>query len=404
MDADFLIIGGGIVGLSTAMHVLERFQGADVLVVEKEADLATHQTGRNSGVIHAGVYYEPGSLKARFCKDGLEQTVRFCRDRGVPYEQCGKLIVATNDLELGRMDALFQRCLKNGLDVERLDAAELRKREPRISGCGAIYVTATGIVNYSRVAAAMADVVSERGGGVLKRKEVKHIEEDRDGVTVLLDKGQLRAKYVIACAGLMADRLANMCGLDVEFRIIPFRGEYFRLPDDKNDIIKHLVYPVPDPALPFLGVHLTRMIGGGVTVGPNAVLSFKREGYGKFPISARDVGEMITYRGFWNTLRKHARSAASELVNSLSRRHYLGQCRKYCRELTLSDLLPHPAGVRAQAVLPDGTLVHDFLIRSTKRTMHVCNAPSPAATAAIPIGRYVAEQCVAAVGDARLAG
>ena len=408
MSVDFTIIGGGIVGISTAMQLAERFPGASILLLEKEASLGAHQTGHNSGVIHAGVYYQPGSLKARFCREGLAATMEFCRQHGLPYDACGKLIVATDDAELDRMVALHRRAEQNDLVIERLDAAELRRREPRIVGKGALFVADTGIVDYGAVARTMAGVFQSAGGVVQLSTTVRNIREEADFVLLKTDTGTIRTRYLIACAGLMADRLAQMCGIGADFRIVPFRGEYYRLPADKNNIVRHLIYPVPDPSLPFLGVHLTRMIGGYVTVGPNAVLATKREGYRKGEVDFSDMAELLRYRGFWNVLRRNLRSGLAEMRNSLMKRHYLALCRKYCPELTEADLLPHPAGVRAQAVLPDGTLVHDFLIKGTARTIHVCNAPSPAATSAIPIGRYVVEAATQRFGlpvrsdDARL--
>jgi len=398
MNYDLAIIGGGIVGLATALEVTERFPGLSIAVIEKEADLALHQTGRNSGVIHAGVYYPPGSLKARFCKEGVEATIRFCKDHALPFDQCGKLLVATETAELDRMGALHERCLANGLPVERLDAAELVRREPHIRGVGALFVPTTGIVDYGLVARTMGQLVIERGGEILTGTCVDTLREEPAGVTIGAGGRTIRAHHLIVCAGVMADRMAKLCGLDLDFQIVPFRGEYYRLGADKNDIISHLIYPIPDPALPFLGVHLTRMIGGYVTVGPNAVLAFAREGYRFTDISPKDLFEMIAYRGFRRVIGANLRSGLSEMWNSLSKRRYLALCRRYCPELTLDDLEPHRPGIRAQAVLADGTLVHDFLIRETGRSIHVCNAPSPAATSAIPIGRELAERAAARFG------
>jgi L-2-hydroxyglutarate oxidase len=388
-DFDLAVIGGGIIGLSTAMQMTERFPGISVAVLEKEPALARHQTGRNSGVIHAGVYYQPGSLKAQFCREGVEATTRFCRDQGIAYEQCGKLLVATEPAELPRMEALYERARANGIDVERLDKAEIARREPRIRGLGGLFVKTTGIVDYARVAKAMAGVVAARGGAILTSSEVAHIEQAPASVTLEVGKDRIRARYVIAAAGLQADRIARLCGVDVDFRIVPFRGEYYRLGSDKDQIVNHLIYPIPDPELPFLGVHLTRMIGGYVTVGPNAVLAFAREGYGFGTVSLRDLREMAAFRGFRRVIRDNLKSGALEMANSLLKSRYLALCRRYCPELELSDLSPYRAGVRAQAVLEDGTMVHDFLIGETERTIHVLNAPSPAATSSIPIGRHI---------------
>jgi L-2-hydroxyglutarate oxidase len=389
-DFDLAVIGGGIVGLSTAMQMTERFPGISVAVLEKEPALARHQTGRNSGVIHAGVYYQPGSLKAQFCREGVEATTRFCRDQGIAYEQCGKLLVATEPAELPRMEALYERARANGIDVERLDKAEVARREPRIRGLAGLFVKTTGIVDYARVAKAMAGVVADRGGAILTSSEVGHIEETPSGVSLDVGRDRIRARHVIAAAGLQADRIARLCGIDVDFRIVPFRGEYYRLGSDKDQIVNHLIYPIPDPELPFLGVHLTRMIGGYVTVGPNAVLAFAREGYGFGTASLRDLREMAAFRGFRKVIQANLKSGALEMANSLLKSRYLALCRRYCPELELSDLSPYRSGVRAQAVLADGTMVHDFLIGETERTIHVLNAPSPAATSSIPIGRHIA--------------
>jgi L-2-hydroxyglutarate oxidase len=397
-DYDLAVIGGGIIGLATALQVTERFPGLSIAVIEKEPKLALHQTGRNSGVIHAGVYYQPGSLKARFSKEGTEATIRFCREHGLAFDQCGKLIVATGTDELGRMAALHERCQANGLPVERLDAAELTRREPHIRGVGALFVPTTGIVDYGLVARTMGTLIQERGGTIFTGTEVEAIREEPQGVTISADGRTITARHLIVCAGVMADRLAKLCGLDLDFQIVPFRGEYFRLGADKNDIVRHLIYPVPDPALPFLGVHLTRMIGGYVTVGPNAVLAFAREGYRFRDVNLKDLSEMIAYPGFQRLIRANLRSGIDEMWNSLSKRRYLALCQRYCPELTPEDLTPYRPGIRAQAVLADGTLVHDFLIRATTRTIHVCNAPSPAATSAIPIGRELVTRAASQFG------
>lgn len=388
-DFDLVVIGGGIVGISTAMQASLRYPGISVAVLEKEPLLGSHQTGRNSGVIHAGVYYQPGSLKARFCREGVTATIQFCTEHGIPFEQCGKLIVATDPSELPRMAALHERAEENGIAIERLDQTELGRREPRIRGLGALFSPTTGIVDYARVANAMAGVVRDRGGEIMTSTEVTGIEETATDVVVRTEDNRFRTKYLIAAAGLQADRIARQCAVDTDVRIVPFRGEYYRLGTDKDDIVRHLIYPIPDPELPFLGVHLTRMIGGYVTVGPNAVLAFAREGYGFGTVNLRDLGEMVRFPGFRKVIRANLKSGAAEMANSLLKSRYLALCRRYCPELELADLSPYRSGVRAQAVLPDGTLVHDFLLGETGRSIHVLNAPSPAATSAIPIGRHI---------------
>src|SRR5579862_1547316 len=392
MRYQFVVIGGGIVGLSAAMHLLERFPGRALLLLEKEPELACHQTGHNSGVVHAGVYYAPGSLKARFCRAGADATRAFCREHGLPYERCGKLLVATDTLELQRLQALLERCRQNGIEAHALDAAQLHEREPRIVGSGAAWVPASAIVDYRAVARTMATVIRSRGGEISLGQRVDAIEEREARVAIATGKQSFEGERLIVCAGLMADRLAALCGLAADFRIVPFRGEYYRLGGRLNGLVRHLIYPIPNPDLPFLGVHLTRTIDGGILAGPNAVLSLAREGYRKGAFNFSDVLELLRFRGFYRLGRAHLRTALAEQWSSWSRAAYARLCRKYCPELRAADLISHPSGVRAQVVMRDGTLMHDFLIRRSARTLHVCNAPSPAATAAIPIGRYIAEQ------------
>jgi len=392
MTYDFCIIGGGIVGLATAMELLRREPSASLLLLEKETTLAKHQTGHNSGVIHAGIYYQPGSLKADLCKRGAEATKAFCIEHEIPFEVCGKLLVASNPLELSRMAALYARSQQNGLRVERLDAAELQRREPNIVGMGGLFVDATGIVDYRQVCEAMARVITKAGGKVRLGTRVTSIVESGDYVTIGADDTHWQARKLVVCGGLQSDRLARLAGVKIDHQIVPFRGEYYRLPASKNDVVRHLIYPIPDPDLPFLGVHLTRMIDGSVTVGPNAVLGFGRENYPKFSVNLRDVAQYATFPGFWKTIGRNFASGMGEMKNSLFKRGYLEQCRKYCPSLSVDDLLPYEAGIRAQAVMRDGTLVHDFLFADTPRMVHVCNAPSPAATSAIPIGAMIADR------------
>ena len=391
--ADFTIIGGGIIGAAVASELKRRHPDAGVRLIEKEVALAAHQTGRNSGVIHAGIYYEPGSLKARFCKEGVDATIGFCEANGIPYEQCGKLIVATDELEQQRLLALYERAQTNELEVEMLDARQLVAAEPNVTGRGAIFVKATGIVSYRAVAEAMIDRFRQDGGIVTLGHEVVGIDEDENRVMLRLSDGELvSTRKLVVCGGLMADRLARLQGLDIDFRIVPYRGEYYRLPPDKNNIVRHLIYPVPDPALPFLGVHLTRMIDGSVTVGPSALQGWKREGYGRINFSFRDTAEQLSYPGFWRVSGRFLGTGIRELRNALWKPSYLRQVQKYCPSISLADLQPYPTGVRAMAVSRDGRLLHDFLFAETARTLHVCNAPSPAATSAIPISRHVCDK------------
>ncbi|MDF2152549.1 L-2-hydroxyglutarate oxidase [Vibrio sp. CAU 1672] len=393
---DYVIVGGGIVGVSTAWQMQQRFPQSHILLIEKEAALARHQTGHNSGVIHAGVYYLPGSLKAEFCQRGVERTMAFCAEHTIPVENCGKLLVATNETEIVRMHALFKRCQTNGIDVELLDQAQLKLAEPNIEGLGAIYVKATSIVDYRQVTEKMAQDFRRLGGQICLGTKVTAIEEFDEEVqlTCKSDENtmQVNCKFLISCSGLMADRLTQMMGIPTDFQIIPYRGEYYRLDPKHNRVVNHLIYPIPDPDLPFLGVHLTRMIDGSVTVGPNAVQGWKREGYAKFNFSLRDTWQMLTFTGFWKVTCKHLQAGIREFINSWWKAGYLKQVNKYCPGIQRQDLQPYPAGVRAQAVLADGTLVHDFLFAESPRSLHVCNAPSPAATSALPIGEYVCDK------------
>lgn len=392
MIYDFCIIGGGIVGLATAMELLKRQPGASLVILEKEGTLAKHQTGHNSGVIHAGIYYAPGSLKADLCKRGVEATSNLPQTSNLIPCSVQNCLVASTPLEVERMQALYARSQLNGMKVERLDADELRQREPNIVGLGGLFLDATGIVDYREVCQTMARVIRAGGGEICLDRTVTAIQESADHVSVSTHDGTWQAKKLVVCAGLQSDRLATMSGIRIEHQIIPFRGEYFRLPASKNNIVNHLIYPIPDPELPFLGVHLTRMIDGSVTVGPNAVLGLGRENYKKFSINWRDVAQYASFPGFWKTIWQNLGSGSVEMKNSLFKSGYLEQCRKYCPSLNIDDLLPYEAGIRAQAVMRDGSLVHDFLFAQTSRMLHVCNAPSPAATSAIPIGEMIADR------------
>lgn len=396
MIYDFCIIGGGIVGLATAMKLLETRPGASLLLIEKETEVAQHQTGHNSGVIHAGIYYEPGSLKAKLCRAGLFATTQFCTEYQLPFEVCGKFIVATNAEEKARLDALYERATANGLVLERVDGREVQEREPNITGIAALLSRETGMVDYVAVARKMAEVVKAAGGTIRMGLGVDRIKQRGDAVEIGAGGESFEARKLVVCGGLQSDRLARLAGIDVDFQIVPFRGEYFRLPPDKNTIVRHHIYPAPDPTLPFLGVHLTRMIDGSVTVGPNAVIGFSREGYSKLSINPRDTLQFATFPGFWKLVGKNFNHAMHELYGSFWKRGYLEECRKYCPSLELSDLLPYRAGIRAQVVTKEGKAIHDFLFKETARMLHVCNAPSPAATSAIPIGQMITDKLLAA--------
>ncbi|MFB7720555.1 L-2-hydroxyglutarate oxidase [Nocardia sp. NPDC056100] len=389
---DYCVIGGGIVGVATAHRILERHPGASLLLLEKADALGVHQTGHNSGVIHSGIYYEPGSLKARLCRAGAEQTKEFAAAHGIPFEVCGKLLVATDSAEHARMLALYERSVTNDVEVELLDAAELVRREPRITGVGALFVASTGIIDYKLVTAALAEAIRAAGGEIRLGAEITAIDENTDTVTVSGPAGSWRAARLVVCGGLQADRLAALAGLRPDLRIVPFRGEYYQLPPERKGLVSTLIYPIPDPELPFLGVHLSPTIDGGLTVGPNAVLGLAREGYRKGSVNLRDAREILGFPGFHRVAAANVRTGLREMRNSMFRRGYLAECRRYCPELTVADLLPREAGIRAQAVRRDGTLVHDFLIERTARSVHVLNAPSPAATSALPIAAHIAEQ------------
>lgn len=389
MEYDIAIIGAGIVGLSTAWQLLQKYPQKRVVVLEKEQQVAAHQTGHNSGVIHAGVYYAPGSLKAKFCKEGAAATKEFCQMHQIPYEECGKLLVATNDLELQRMDALYERCQTNDLEVHYLTQAQLNQREPNVMGKGALFVPSTGIVNYRAICEKLAELVTKLGGEIHLGTQVVGLQEDAAGVSIRTNRHPFFTRYLVSCGGLMADRLTKMLGIETDFQIVPFRGEYYRLSSHHNQIVNHLIYPIPDPELPFLGVHLTRMIDGSVTVGPNAVQGWKREGYGRINVNLKDVASMLSFPGYWRLLKDYWKIGAKETYNSWCKSGYLKEVKKYCPTVQLSDLEPYPAGIRAQAVMKDGRLVHDFLFAQSAHTLHVCNAPSPAATSAFPIGKYI---------------
>jgi L-2-hydroxyglutarate oxidase len=382
---DFVIIGGGILGLATAYRLLQERPGTRLVLIEKEQRLAHHQTGHNSGVIHAGVYYTPGSLKAKLCKQGAERTMRFCEEHGIRYERCGKLIVATDAEETGRLRALEERVIANALDYKNISAGQLREIEPNVAGEAALLVHATGIVNYTDICNRMADIIRGSGGEIRLGEALTGIRESNSEIVAETDKGEITARTAIVCAGLQSDRLAMMAGLDIDFRVLPFRGEYYRVAAARGELVKHLIYPVPNPSLPFLGVHLTRIIDGSFTVGPNAMLSLGRETYsGNYPVPG-DMADMMSFPGFYKLMASFAAAGLYEMRGSLSKRVYLERCRKYCPSLELGDLEPMEAGIRAQTVSSDGKLVDDFLFLETSRSLHVCNAPSPAATSALPI-------------------
>ncbi len=383
-----VVVGGGIVGVATAWELTRQGRGP-VLVLEKEDRLAAHQSSHSSGVIHSGIYYAPGSLKARLCKEGEAATKAFAAEHGIAVQERGKLIVATDARELARLADLETRAAINEIDVERVGPEELREREPHVTGLGALLVRRTAITDYPAITRRLAELVEAAGGWVRTGTAVTGVRETAREVRLETTAGPVTAPQVVFCAGVQADRMARLSGLADDVRIIPFRGEYFDVVPHRRHLVTALVYPVPDPDLPFLGVHLTPTVDGGLTVGPNAVLGLAREGYRRGAVAWADVRDSATFPGMWRVARANVRVGARELRNSWWRRGYLQECRRYCPELTLADLVPREAGIRAQAVLRDGSFVHDFLVRRTERTLHVINAPSPAATSALPISRHV---------------
>jgi (S)-2-hydroxyglutarate dehydrogenase len=386
----YVVIGGGIVGLATAHELTQQRPHATVTVIEKERRVAAHQTGHNSGVIHAGVYYKPGSLKAALCRAGSASMVEFCQTHGIPVRICGKLIVATHAAELPRLDALFGRATANGLPVTRVTPEQAREYEPNVSCVAGIHVASTGIVDFGQVGRTLADLVAKAGGEVRLDTRVTGLRPGPDGTTtVLTTAGDLRADRLVNCAGLHADRVARMAGLRPEARIVPFRGEYYELRPERRDLVNGLIYPVPDPQFPFLGVHLTRMIDGSVHAGPNAVLALAREGYSWGRIRPRDVAEVATYPGLWRLARRHLRYGLTEVRRSLSPRLFAESLARLVPALRREDIVPAGSGVRAQAIARDGSLVDDFLIVRAPGQAHVLNAPSPAATSSLEIAKHI---------------
>jgi L-2-hydroxyglutarate oxidase len=392
---DVLVVGGGILGLATAHRLLEQRPDTSIVVVEKEPAIALHQTGRNSGVLHSGIYYKPGSLKAANCRTGKAALERFCTEEGIPYEICGKVIVAVDEAERGRLETLLERGLANGVRCERISPERLREIEPHAAGVAALHVPGTGIVDYRWVCERLAARISERGGTVVTGARVASFSKVGNRTIVSTPATEYDARIVVNCAGLQSDRVTLLAGRRPSARIVPFRGEYFELVPEKRHLCRNLIYPVPDPAFPFLGVHFTRRIGGGVECGPNAVLALAREGYGKGAVNVRDLWDTLSYGGFLQLARKHWRTGAGEMWRSLSKRAFTGALRRLLPEIEERDLTPAPAGIRAQAVAPDGSMVDDFLIVEDERAVHVNNAPSPAATASLEIGRVVAEKVAA---------
>lgn len=392
MSYDLAIIGGGIVGAATALRYLQRNPSARLILLEKEAGLARHQTGNNSGVIHAGVYYAPGSLKAKLCRKGAVQMKDFCRAEGVEFEECGKLIVATDEVEVTRLADLRVRAVANGIPFQDVPRHELGQREPLIRGLDALFFPESAIVDYGLVTRKMADRIAALGGEIRLNARVTAICESATGVQITAGGPPITAQKLVVCGGAQADRLAQMAGLRTNFRIIPFRGEYYQVDPALRAGIHHLIYPVPNPDLPFLGIHLTHEVGNRLSVGPNAVLGLSREGLPRFSVNLRDCWDIISFGGFWRFLKGNLASGLSEMRNSLFTSAYLRACHKYMPSLKRSDLLARKAGVRAQVVMDDGRIEHDFLVLTTPRMIHVCNAPSPAATSSLAIADHVLDE------------
>ncbi len=389
---DFLVIGAGIVGLATAHRLAEVYAGARIAIVEKETAVAIHQSGHNSGVIHAGVYYAPGSLKARLCRAGLQATYAFCAAHGVPHRRCGKMIVATDTTELERLRALATRAVDNGLSLTWLDADAIAAREPEVKGVAALYVDETGIADYPRLCQALAGELQANGTELVLGAEVLAIDERRDEVVIETARGSWHGARLVVCGGLQSDRLARLAKLPIDFSVVPFRGDYYRLPAHRSTLVNTLIYPVPDPALPFLGVHLTLTADGGITLGPSAMLAFAREDYRAWAWHSRDAWQALSFPGTWRLLARFPRAGLAEVRHAASRQAYLRAAQRYCPNLTLDDLAAKSCGIRAQAVSRAGEMIHDFLFQTTARTVHVLNAPSPAATSAFPIAEAIVEQ------------
>ena len=391
---DITIIGGGIVGTATALSIL-RDKSVKLLLLEAESSLAAHQTGNNSGVIHSGLYYKPGSLKAENCTTGREMMYAFCQEHSLPFDKCGKIVVATNEEEVPALNMLEERGKANGLTgIKRLTAEEIKEYEPHVNGIDGLFVPQTGIVDYIAVTNKYAELINSLGGEIILNSKLNSIKKDNKDLILYTNDNEYRTKFVVNCGGLQSDRIAKLCGVDPKLKIIPFRGEYYKLIKEKEHLVKNLIYPVPDPQFPFLGVHFTRMINGGVEAGPNAVLAFKREGYKKTDFSFRDILEMKLYPGFWKMAAKYYKMGFQEFRRSFSKELFTRSLQKLIPEIQMNDIEVGGAGVRAQALEPTGKLVDDFRIVEAERMVHVLNAPSPAATASLSIGKTISKMVI----------
>ncbi|HZV69713.1 MAG TPA: L-2-hydroxyglutarate oxidase [Saprospiraceae bacterium] len=391
MTYDVAIIGGGIVGLASAYKILEKHPGISLIVLEKETNVATHQTDRNSGVIHSGIYYKPGSAKALNCVKGAAMLVEFCKDHQIPYDLCGKVIAAVNEKELPVLEGIFKRGLQNGLNgIKMIDAATVKQIEPHCFALSGIWVPQAGIIDYRVVAERLKQLILQKGGEVVTGFKVERIKEDEDGITIASSKHEIKSRIAVGCAGLYSDHLALMAGLKPPHQIVPFRGEFYSLVPEAEKLVKGLIYPVPDINFPFLGVHLTKRISGGIEAGPNAVLAFRREGYRHMDIHAGELMEALSYKGFQRLALKHWRKGLDEMARSFSARAFLKSLQKLVPELRLEDIKRSRTGVRAQALDKEGNMIDDYVVLRQERMIHICNAPSPAATSCLSIGEYIA--------------
>jgi len=392
---DIAIVGGGIVGLATANALLDVNPASRIIILEAESQLATHQTGHNSGVIHSGLYYKPGSLKAKFCAEGRDAMYRFCGEHGIPHERCGKIVVATSEDELPRLEELHRRGTANGLQgMKWLTPEEMREYEPNVSGIRGLRVSETGIVDYKSVSRVYAKMLQSRGCELRTATRVIGFMRDEGELIIQTISGEIRSKALVNCGGLQSDRIARLCGLDPGVHIVPFRGEYYELKPERRSLVRNLIYPVPDPRFPFLGVHFTRMIGGGVEAGPNAVLAFKREGYRKSDVSMRDIADLVGFGGFWKMSRRNWKMGMAEVWRSYSKHAFVTALQRLIPALKHEDVIPGGSGVRAQAVDVNGGMLDDFHVVRAPNMIHVLNAPSPAATSSLRIGREIASMAI----------
>ncbi len=391
---DIAIIGGGIIGTATALNLQEK-GNYSIVILEAEDHLAAHQTGNNSGVIHSGIYYKPGSLKAKNCTLGRDMMYRFCEENNIKHERCGKLVVAENEDELPALNELERRGKENGLKkIKRLKKEELKEYEPHVNGIEGLFVGETGIVDYKDVVEVYGKLIKSKGGEIKTKSRFRNLKKENGTLILETESGEIKAKFLVNCGGLQSDRIAKLCGVEPGLQIVPFRGEYYKIKKEKEYLIKNLIYPVPDPKFPFLGVHFTRMIKGGIEAGPNAVLALKREGYSKKNISIPDMLQMFAYSGFWRMASKHYKMAVHEFHRSYSKRAFVEALQKLIPELQYDDVYRNGAGVRAQALEPDGKLVDDFRIIEGEKMIHVLNAPSPGATASLSIGKTISETII----------